>query len=550
MKSIKLCIMLLLVLFVGNVFAVNFCSDMLIDEVSVINSGQAEQVTKTADKLTRQGVEVKIRVFGDLKGYQSLDALKASAQQKCGSWQSKNSGMKNNLLVIMVAPKQSKTGFYYGDALASKLDSKQLAIQSEMNSKFRDGNIAGGIVNGLTNVSDLMDVKMSQQGASVTINHAADMSVFGSIFGWLAAIGVLAVLAWVGFLFWRDKENRRNAQRKAKTEQSRCTTAINGFETPYALLLARIKKATCSDAKKARLQDALSAAQGQYNQAATELSAVNRANNNPDTPNLSVREYEEIAARFTKIAERLTSVMRKLNEIEAELSRPEADTRVEVVPSRYVKPAAPQSEHKVAEGHVPPVQPTSKPEAVNSTSVQQQSSATATSAQPVVHEHHTTTIVTHDCGSDFVTGMVLGEMLSEDRHRHNDDLRRQESPGISVPQSDARATDGGGSETGWGKTSEGSGSETEWGKTSDGSGAETSWRSPDFGAAAVAVAEVAQAEPRDCDCQPADCVKDCDCKPADCVKDCDCAPSDCKASDCAASDCNCDCNCDCSGPSD
>lgn len=527
-------------LFAAAASAANFCSDPIIDELGVMNPAQIEQVTRAQNLLAANSVESRVRVVADFKGNASLEALKTSAQQKCGSWKSGDGGMKNNLLLIFVAPKQQKTGFFYGDALRSKLDSKQLAIQTGMNARFRDGNIAGGIALALSDTSDLMSVKISQQGAPITINHS-DNSGFAKVFGWLLAAFVVACLIWIAVWFRGGKEKRRAAQRDAQSEQGRCTTVINGFETRFAVLKARISQSPTSD-KKTDLLGRLASVKSDFDDASAAYSAHNRSSNDPSTPNLSVEEYEGMSQRFAKVAKRLENVMTQMSAIESDFNRPETpkpppppaqSTAKSEVPGRnkFSSPA-PQA-HKTS----PP--PASQYGGGYGRSRPSQAPAPIQRSSAPSEVHHHTTVVNNTSSSNdgLLTGVILGSVMSDNHHHHHHhDDRPIAAPAPRYESARAPREPEVQEETSFGRSSSGGGSETSWGISSAGSSQESSWGGASFGESSRTT--VAASPPSDC-------------APSDC-KSSDCAPSDCRSSDCASSDCassNCDCNCDCSSSS-
>jgi uncharacterized membrane protein YgcG len=513
-------------LFASQVLAANFCKDVVIDEAGVLNTGQVDQITKEADKLTRQGVDVRVRTLSDFKGHDSLTTLKASAQGKCGSWKSSDGGMKNNLLLLMVAPKQQATGFFFGDGLRLKLKQGEDQIIYEMNSRFRDGDIAGGLMAGLSNITDLAEVKISQQGKPIVINHAADVSGFASGFKWIIFAIIMGGIILLVIRILRERERRRNAQSGAMTEQGRCTTAINAFETPCAVLKSRIKSSSVSDSKKKSLNERLEGVSAHFQRASARMSGINRGQNDPSTPHLSVEEYERIAFGFKEIADTLEDLLEELNKIERDLNRPETPpfaTRTHTDTSKGSKRV-----HDSSSGE--PLSTTRPPAATPSTSKNEiRNPAQPTTSQvPVVEHHHHTTIIDNST--------VEYGSLGPRRYESNDDIPRVSPRHESTPSSQP-SSQGNGNETSWGRTSsEGGGKESSWGSSSSGSGSASSWRSADFGrgvaAGAIAGAVTAAA-------YSASAAKDED-SPSDC-KASDCAESDCRSSDCAASDCNCDC---------
>ncbi len=491
-------------LMAGNLWAANYCSDPILDETGAMSSNQLEKVAQAIKPLKDQGADVKVRVLKDMKGHPTLNAMKDSGIEKCGSWKGSQPGsMKNNLILIMVVPGAQKTAFFYGDALKTRLDGKYNAVMSDMNAKFRDGDIADGLIIGLTDAADLNGVKISQQDAKqVVINHAADNTAGWIIAGWIIAILSLIGLGWFGVWLFGQKEVRRSAQRTAQTERGRCTSVVNNFEIPSTILKSKIRGSNVSEAKKARLLGELESVKGRYDTTTAKLAGIDRGQNDPDTPNLSVQEYENIAESYRKIANDLEMIQEELEKIERKLKAPELSDPppVQPRPQEWPKPStAPRREASKTVHITEPPKPDVRRERPTAPV-----STTATQS-PTEHHHY------HDCGGG---GVIV--INNESGHRR-DEPHYEPIP----PTTTSR---GSGEESSFGKASiGGNGGEGKWGESTGGNGATSSWVSPDFGSQR----EETTTTPSPSDCRPSDC----DCRPTDC------------ASDCTR---DCDCNCDCS----
>ena len=510
------------VFFAANAHAVNFCSDLVVDEAGLLDSSQTSQVVDAAQKLKSQGVDVRVQLLPNLHGQQSLVALKDNFIGKCGSWRAKDGGMRNDLVVLMVAMNPGKLGIFYGDGLKQKLDHRSVSIQDGIAAKFRDGHIAAGVVAGLGDVSDLVQMKASQQGVPVQINHSADMSGLWTVMGWLLGLGAAVLVVFGALRFVSEKERRRNAQKKAQTERSRCTAAVNGFEGPYAIAVSKIKQSAVSETKKAKLLAEAADIKARHGRELAEFSAINRSGNDPDAPNLSVAEYESMAERYENVADTLSALSAELERTLSRLNAPEVEETAK--PAETPKPRKWGPEGSLQFGKSAPPKPKPEPEAPKRRPHVEPAPAPS---HPQSQAGHTTVInnttVQQDDG--FLTGVIVGSILSDNGHHHHEESvpRRYDPP-------PAPASNGSGEETGFSRSSMGNGTETGFGFSSKGRGEETSL----FGGADFGRASAPEPEPE---------------RSRDCAAT-DCRETDCKPTDCAPSDCNCDCNCDCTSTTD
>ncbi|OGZ07675.1 MAG: hypothetical protein A3C93_02110 [Candidatus Lloydbacteria bacterium RIFCSPHIGHO2_02_FULL_54_17] len=456
------------------------CKDPIVDELSALSSNDVTRIERSRNALVTAGADVRVQVLSsfhrdpDGKMNTSLEAYKSQMLGKCKSWQAADGGMKNNLVLLLVAPKQKKTYLGAGGQWDRTLSAdRKSQIVDTMNARFRDGKLPDGIVAGIDHMADLVSVKPSQEGKPVTINHAADYSGVSSFLKWalfLAALGGI-----IGFLIWlyRQNETRRTAQRNAQAERARCTQSLNGHEEPLAVLDAKVKQAEVTTEWKTRLNDMLDQTRERYRIASTEYGGVNRGTNNPDTPRLSVEEYDGMRGRYRTVAEKFAEADRSLGTVDSELRRALRGDPVAVVTPIREEPAV--ASQPAAGKQVPP-QTTSAPEKMSRKdrrAAQRIASSTVPSNTPkTVHHHHH-----HDDGPGFVTGVVVGSVLND--HHHHDHRDRPSDPVIAKPDfpQDKERSGGGEVSADWGKSNEGSGVEKGWGESGSGKAAESSWSS-------------------------------------------------------------------------
>lgn len=494
MKKILLAV-LTAVFFAATAHAANFCSDIVVDEAGLLNPSQTSQVVDAAQKLKSQGVDVRVQLLPNFHGQQSLVALKDNFIGKCGSWRAKDGGMKNDLVVLMIAMNPGKLAIFYGDGLKQKLDGRSVAIQDGIAAKFRDGHIAAGVVAGLGDVTDLVQLKASQRDARVEISHPADMSGLWTVMGWLLGLGAVVLVAFVAIRLFGEKERRRNAQNKAQTERSRCTTAVNSFEGPYAVAVAKITQSPVSETKKAKLLADAADVKARRGRELAEFSAISRNGNDPDAPNLSVAEYESMAGRYEKVADTLSALSSELERTLFRLTAPEVEETAK--PAEPPKPRKWGPEGSLQFGKSTVSKPKPEPEAPKR---RPHAETAPAPSQPQSQAGHTTVInnttVQQDDG--LLTGIVIGSILSDNGHHHHHydepPTRRHEPP-------PAPSSNGSGEETGFSRSGMGNGTETGFGFSSKGGGEETSlFGGADFGRASAPEPEPEPERSSDCNC--------------------------------------------------
>jgi uncharacterized membrane protein YgcG len=466
------------------------CKEPIVDEGNFLSADGLTRLTTKVGELQALGADVHVQLLtsfhrdGENQLMPSLDAYKEFMLHKCGDWQSADGGMKNSLLFLAVVPPKKVAGLYYGDQWKLRLGGKHERILSDMNARFREGDWAGGMLSGIATVSDLLGVKVSQEGVPLVINHAADTSWLGRVFGWIIAIVVLLLLGLVGVKAFRAKESRRAAQRDAQSERGTCTTYVNSFEQPVALFKAKIAQAALPPEWKSRLDDLIGEVVEAHEASAQKFAALSRNSNNPDIPGLSVEEYQGMRDRYHDLSEQYGRAKQLLQKASAEFARAQRGEPVEIEPRQKTTQS--------------PIPPSGETDSASPRDSSRQSAAPESGGSPSPRHHHggrqgqtgysPAPVVIHedhDSGPGFVTGLVLGEVLGD--HDHERVIERETvvrgDGGSSRYSSDDEPviahvdppSQGSGGAADFGRSSDGGGSSMPFGHSSSGGGGSTSF---------------------------------------------------------------------------
>ena len=131
-----------------------FCDSRVFDEsggrIGAVRQG-LEQAAGTVSNTT--GADLYVRAMSRVPGG-DLDAWQAAAERRCPAWGGLSGGRSPNLIVLAVSVDDRKTGIYYGSRWKAALDPSWRSIQdSAMNSRFRQGDVGGGLLQGLVQVA-------------------------------------------------------------------------------------------------------------------------------------------------------------------------------------------------------------------------------------------------------------------------------------------------------------------------------------------------------------------------------------------------------------
>lgn len=281
--------------------------DQVIDDSAGLFGDQHARVAEAAQLLANTGSEVRIITMREYGNFASLDEYKEQLLNSCGSWKSADGGMRNNLIVLMISVNERQSALFFGDEWRPVLDGQWNTIRSErMGPRFRDGDFAGGFVNGLNDIRARITANRSHSSGPTTVvqSEPVDLSGLWKVLGWIVALGALVAALLVAVRWLDRRAQRRVAQQRAKVAKGSVTTRLNGVVEPLQLLKARINslRTTMSPETVSALEAELASIGADKATADRELSALDRADNDPDRENLSTNEYDATAEAFNRLA--------------------------------------------------------------------------------------------------------------------------------------------------------------------------------------------------------------------------------------------------------
>lgn len=303
-----------------------------VDDGAGIFTDDITKVEAAAQDLVRAGADVRVITMKSWGNVGNLDQWKEHTLQRCASWQSGDGGMKNNLIVLVIALSERQSGLYYGDLYERKLHDAWNPIRAEMGSYFRSGNFADGFAYGLKEIHKAIEASPSARSEPpVRVimperqpSAPADLSGLWRVLGW--GVGLLAVgFAIVfGFRFLEKerahRERRRAAQQQARLAKTSCATSIGELREPVELLGIKQKRlaqlATAEELEP--LQATLNRFNGLWDNALIEFTNLGQSANDPDRDNLTESEYRQIAGSYEKLLDKLNALQTARKNVDAE----------------------------------------------------------------------------------------------------------------------------------------------------------------------------------------------------------------------------------------
>ncbi|MBI4433656.1 TPM domain-containing protein [Candidatus Uhrbacteria bacterium] len=313
------------------------CDTVVVDDARLFGDN-TPAVESAARALMQRGATVRVRTVPTFGGAGSLDHYEAAIERQCPSWQSPGGGTRNSLLVFMIAVKERASGMYSGTQWKHVVGPHWATIQAqEMNPRFRDRDFVRGFAAGMQAVDRLIGqsqvaaapvastpVQVNvQMPATVPSGPPADYSGLVSFFGWLLAIAVLGIIAYVVLAGRarrkRETEERQTAQSAASRQKKAVAGRIGELTDSMPLLRARI--GTTTQKVDAGLREVLERgyqeADAEFGGASTSFADLANSAADPDRPGRTKQEYEAIAGEYRSILQkldRLTGVMAQLKQ--------------------------------------------------------------------------------------------------------------------------------------------------------------------------------------------------------------------------------------------
>lgn len=452
------------------------CKDPVVDEINVLDDGSRAKLQNSMRALTSAGADIRVMFLSsyhrDANGnmHKNLAGYKDTMLAKCRSWQAADGGLKNNLILFIVVPQKKTSAVYYGKQWTPMLGPYESRYNSDMTAKFRDGDLVGGMLIGLTDAADLISIKPSQQNKPVVINHPSDYSGLWTVFKWIVALGALGLLIWLAFRIFGQFEKRRGAQRDAVTERGKCSQALNAIGGELDILKNKISRSTFPAAWMRVLNEMLERADRKYTEAVFEFDTLNRSSNNPNTKGLSPAEYYSMKERYSKVSALFAEAQKLLEDLQEEYDRAlrGEEPRLRNASVAHAKPditdarSTTEKDSRISKkstvkgGPKPPEDKTTAPKEVHH------------------HHHHDRPVVIRESSDVVVVPVLVGERDRVEPPREDrwaDERRTNPNNPVIVEEPSKE----GGKEVDFGSSGRGEGTAQAWGSSGSGRGEERSW---------------------------------------------------------------------------
>ncbi len=425
--------------------------DAAVQDTTMLAVSHLGQISAANDELKEQGADARVIVTSLAPG-QTLDIIVADMGKKCAAWKSPNGGIKTNMLVFALAPKERKMGIFYGPGYNAALADHAARIKRDyMSPHFKGGDWAGGIIAGERQAASRIKASLDESNKPVTVsnetvNQPTDFHglwVFFWIIGFLLAVACLLVII---YRFKKNKEDTNTAQQDAIASRSRAVDLLTDLNQ-------EVNKYSDISVAPPNIKKAFSLIDVASRQLTTLAASIS---GDPTTEGMGKSFYNSLKDSYERLEQKL------------QLAKTYIDTTDTVDDS---KPAKPKDTRKANHS-------------VYSGAQEGQRSATETptpppapSAPAPIHE----TVVVKDSGNDMLTGMLIGEAIGGSRREYAGEPRPESTPEpeperhASHHESDDDSSSS--SSGGWGGSSSdssSSSSSSDWGGSSSDSSSSSS----------------------------------------------------------------------------
>jgi uncharacterized membrane protein YgcG len=306
------------------------------DKITVIDDAglfgnNIDNVEAAAAKLEDLGADVRIRTIETYGNTGNLDLYEEQLEQQSPSWQGQDGERKNNLIVIIIALEEQKTGLYYGSYWGNLLEDRWPDVIDNMNFFFPGGDYADGVIVGLEDIQNLI-----LQGSQTTTTSSASSS---SSNGWIAPLVIILILCIVPGSFmlntYRKNRNRQQAARqKAVLAKQGAASGINELTEKMQMLEIKVdvitEKVTADEARP--LKEGMEKAREGLDHCSVTYSELSHSAGDPENPKLGEEQLKVIEPEYRKILEGLRETREAINDVEKQLS--EIQNAIEAIPQK------------------------------------------------------------------------------------------------------------------------------------------------------------------------------------------------------------------------
>jgi uncharacterized membrane protein YgcG len=294
------------------------------DRITVIDDANLfgnniDDVEAAAAELEDLGADVRIRTIETYGNTGNLDLYEEQLEQQSPSWQGQDGERKNNLIVIIIALEEQKTGLYYGSYWGNLLEDRWPDVIDNMNFFFPGGDYADGVIVGLEDIQNL--ILQGSQTTTTTSTPAASSN------GWIAPLVIILILCIVPGSFmlntYRRNRNRQQAARqKAVLAKQGAASGINELTEKMQMLEIKVdvitEKVTADEARP--LKEGMEKAREGLDHCSVTYSELSHSAGDPENPKLGEEQLKVIEPEYRKILEGLRQTREAVDDVEKQLS--------------------------------------------------------------------------------------------------------------------------------------------------------------------------------------------------------------------------------------
>ncbi|MCR4428631.1 MAG: TPM domain-containing protein [Caldiserica bacterium] len=286
---------------------------IVVDQANLFGNQKA-LVEEAAQKLINLGADVRVRTINTYSPFANLDLYEEQLEQQSPSWLGQGGERKNNLIVLIIALQERKTGLYYGVQWENVLGSKWLNIQTDiMNPRFASGDFAGGVVKGFEEIQRLI------QGGGTPSTETPSGGGSSALVAIILLVIVLLVVGVILFSAFRKKFSQRKAIRqKALLAKQGAASGINELNEALQLLEVKVERMgeLLPPEEFQPFKENFAKIKLLISQSSETYSQLSHSAGDPENPKLGLEELEAVRGAYQQILDNLGKARESIQEIE------------------------------------------------------------------------------------------------------------------------------------------------------------------------------------------------------------------------------------------
>lgn len=334
----RVIITLLILFFSSTVLAQSpECNNKVFDATGKVNVSAINLTT-----LSKDGTDPLVRVVtkAQFEAAGNLDKYVGRMVKQCPSWQSPGGNIKNNLLVIAIAPEldddKPLIGIYFAKSgpLASFLNGQTNSVRSEISGKIKSDPTAAlnaGIealhlkFSSTPKVNAVTNIPSNIKGNVTIINKPQAESKpfnFTPLYV-ILFLGVCGVGVWLYLRRKSQKESARGRQQEAQSLRAECNNLIVMYTQQITTCVSLLNsyKNSIHPSNFIALQSKLGGIQSKLDSAKIQFSNNNTAANDPESANRTEAEYLAMSRLFGRNLKSLETLEVELKRLETEIRK-------------------------------------------------------------------------------------------------------------------------------------------------------------------------------------------------------------------------------------